>query len=83
MSIGATISVLLVLVILIAMGSLLSYLTRPAEHAKGDSDAMLIEKVNAVLTTNAVCTVWLPRLSPLCNRHNRTTRTYQSLPARW
>lgn len=49
MSVGVVVSFLFVLVMLIFMGSLLSYLNRPADSAQADSETMMIDKVNAVL----------------------------------
>jgi len=49
MSVGVIISFLFVLAILIFMGSLLSYLTRPADNAKADNETMMIDAVNAIL----------------------------------
>ncbi len=49
MSVGVVISFLFVLAMLIFMGSLLSYLNRPADDAQADSETMMIDKVNAIL----------------------------------
>jgi len=49
MSAAALISIVLVLVALIFMGSLLAQLSRPADDAKASSETMLIDAVNAVL----------------------------------
>jgi len=46
---GVIVSFLFVLAMLIVMGSLLSYLTRPAEDADAKSETMMIDAVNAVL----------------------------------
>jgi len=49
MSAGIIFSFLAVLALLIFMGSLLSYLTRPADNAQADSETTMIDAVNAVL----------------------------------
>jgi len=49
MSTGGIVSFLFVIAMLIFMGGLLSYLTRPADNAQATSETMMIDAVNAVL----------------------------------
>lgn len=78
MNADTLLSIVLVLAVLMLIGSLLSYLTRPADDAKTDSDTMMIDAVNAVLPQTQCAQCGYPGCRPyataIIEKHEQINR---------